>query len=518
MATADSQEPAQATAGQGRRRLVWLVVPVLVSLILGGATAWRSSLQSLWIDELHTSWSCADSWQEIVPRAAVGNQTPIYFAWQWLVSRTFGHSELALRATSMLAWAGNLVLLSLLIRRLVRATDCQAFWLFLCLAALDRQQIFFATEARPYMTLSLVVLLGWLMLERWLTVSSVERFAWPSWFAWVGCCAVAIWLQPTAALFIAAQFVVAIVRGRSRWFVTCVSNPVALAALLVLVWPMRYVLQPAWQGRHAWAAFAANLDWQNVLRQLPILVVAVPGAIAWLCVQYQRRALKKHPDIGSDTGMWLVAWTVPLAIVFVLTASEIAPLMHARYLFAATLPMTIWTACMVARLANAFDRSISHGCVWAMVVSMLLLQTYQQGSLSAWQSGRLAIAERNENWRDAVAYINQASQTGQRPVEVYCASNLIEGSRPDYLEGDRLRFEYLSLPLRAMYRPLESTQITPLLNDPRGWPKATPHAPNASTRWLIVRATPAGLAMRLQLANLQPLEQIDFGAVQLVRF
>ncbi len=58
------------------------------------------------------------------------------------------------------------------------------------------------------------------------------------------------------------------------------SDRSAVILLVGLVWPMRYVLEPAWQGRQAWSAFAADLRWVNVLRQFPILVVGVPGALA----------------------------------------------------------------------------------------------------------------------------------------------------------------------------------------------------------------------------------------------
>ncbi len=61
--------------------------------------------------------------------------------------------------------------------------------------------------------------------------------------------------------------------------------------------------------------------------------------------------------------------------------------------------------------------------------------------------------------------------------------------------------------------------IVPLLNDPRGWLAAISSREQlGGSRWLLLRASKAGLAKRLQLSPLQAIEQLDFGQVQLVRF
>lgn len=514
-----SREAAKADAGASTNALRWLTLPIAISLLLGGATAWQSMFQSLWIDELHTAWACSGPWEQVIPRAATGNQTPIYFAWQWRLSRTFGQSEDSLRITSLVAWFGSLALLAAVIHKIVRRTKHSGLWWLVCLAALDRQQIFFATEARPYMVMSLVVLLGWLVLDSCLAAKIVKVRTIIAWQAWVACCAAAIWLQPTAVLFVAAQFVWAAWRVGWRW---SIQIPILLAMVLLIgvTWPMRYVLEPAWHSRQAWTGFAADLHWQNVLRQLPIVVVAVPGAIAWLLGR--AFSTDKQPRIGLERGdradpaelnqgMYFTAWSLPLAIVILVTALEIAPLMHARYLFAATLPLTLWTATMLGRLSSG-------RIVTGLALGMLLLQSVQQGSLPAWLAGRLPVVERGEQWREAIHQMYR--QSGDKsPLQIYCASNLIEGSRADFLDGDKLRKEYLALPLHSLYRVPERAQIVPLLNDPRGWSAviSSQREPGA-VRWLLVRASKAGLAKRLQLSGLQALEQLDFGAVQLVRF
>lgn len=545
MSTALSPATAASAASPAARsplKLIAQVLPIALSLWLGGATAWYSMHQSLWIDELHTAWSSTGSWEEILPRAAIGNQTPLYFLWQWCLGRTFGQSEVCLRATSLVAWFGSLALFTSIIRLLVSRPSHRALWYLMCLAALDRQQIFFATEARPYMLMSLVLLLGWLALDAWLTPGKPEhevtsaaqstnelaaRSSW-AWIGWQTCCVMAMWLQPTAVLFVAAQFAWALWSGINqrarRRSSTLAGIAIGLLLLAGLVWPMRYVLEPAWHGRQAWTAFAADLRWSNVLRQLPILVVAVPGAIAWVVSVF-------NPGFTSDrrAGMFLVAWLLPLMIVIGLTAAGIAPLMHARYLFAATLPMTLWCALMLSRLPSRW--------ITVTILSLIVAQAIQQGSARDWLAGRLSVVTRGEGWREAIEHINCQAANDEKSVTIYCASNLIEGSRADYLTKNELsrrelapvhshqlsagslREEYLSLPLRTLYGVTQRARIVALLNDPRSWRLAdSAVAETQESRWLIVRTSPSGLAKRLTLSGLRPLEQLDFGTVQLVRF
>ena len=528
MSSPPGHEAAEPNQGPGSPGLAWLAMPICLALILGGATARNSMHESLWIDELHTAWVSTGPWPQLASRAAVGNQTPIYFAWEWWLGRTFGHSEVCLRMTSLLAWFGSLALLAVVIDGLVRRSTHVGLWLMVCLVALDRQQIFFATEARPYMLMSLVVLLGWLLLQACLSPPKLNARAMMAWLAWLACCATAMWLQPTAVLFVTAQFALAVWYGGRRWSIQMLTA-VAAAMLIGLVLPMRYVLEPAWHSRQAWAAFAADLHVVNVLKQFPLLVVGVPGVIAAGVGALGRRDSLDDGKVAGNArfersvsarltygrltyDLWLFSWALPLLMVIVLTAGGIAPLMHARYLYAATLPLTLWTACMLSRLQSG-------RLVTGIVCGMIVLQAVQQGSLSAWSSGRWPVAQRGEQWREAVAHLQRYEKEHAGPIQIYCAANLIEGRRREFLDGSDLRQEYLSLPVRTLYPVTDRAQIVSLLNDPRTWPEViSSHTATQSTRWLLMRTSKAGLAKRLQLSGLRPIEQFDFGGVQLVRF
>jgi 4-amino-4-deoxy-L-arabinose transferase-like glycosyltransferase len=63
---------------------------------------WQAG-ESLWIDELHTSWVVSGKLSEVLPRAAMGNQSPLYFWGMWLLVQVTGQSEWTLRLPSLLA-------------------------------------------------------------------------------------------------------------------------------------------------------------------------------------------------------------------------------------------------------------------------------------------------------------------------------------------------------------------------------------------------------------------------------
>ena len=52
-----------------------LCLLVLIT-VLGAYLRGRCAGESLWVDELHTAWVVADGWQEVAPRARIGNHSP----------------------------------------------------------------------------------------------------------------------------------------------------------------------------------------------------------------------------------------------------------------------------------------------------------------------------------------------------------------------------------------------------------------------------------------------------------
>ncbi len=127
---------------------------------VAGLAFWLRIVQvgeSLWLDELHTAWVVADGTQQLVPRAAVGNQSPVYFALVWPLTKLAGTSEFWLRLPSVLAGVALVVGVYL---AMIRWTACwSAGLLAAVLVAVDRNCVFYGQEARAYALVQLVGLL-----------------------------------------------------------------------------------------------------------------------------------------------------------------------------------------------------------------------------------------------------------------------------------------------------------------------------------------------------------------------
>ena len=104
--------------------------------------------ESLWIDELHTSWAAnASSWRKIAQRAAAaGNQTPAYFWFIACLQQTLGgpadsRAEWIVRLPSMIAWFVSAALVAAAVvaaRPEVQHRSCDWFYVHRWHLGLDR--------------------------------------------------------------------------------------------------------------------------------------------------------------------------------------------------------------------------------------------------------------------------------------------------------------------------------------------------------------------------------------------
>ena len=394
------------------------LLAVLAAAVWGWIGVAHSLSESLWLDELHSAWSASAPLGEVSSRAVRGNQLSPYFWLLWGLSQTFGNTEPVLRAPSIAAWLAAVALSGATLARLATCSGQRIVLAALALVVCDRAQIFYATEARPYALLSLVALAAWYALAQWTEAAQWTEvrcagsgtrdrpplgvgqtwFFW--WLGWCGLNVAAFWLQPTALLSIAAQFVYLLalsafggrLRLRSLARAPGYQGRLGLwpvvaggAILGVAMLPALRALSPVWEHRQQWAGFAAKCGWRELADLLPleaclmpllagVVLAAIAGAwgqrvtlantpIAslWAC----------HPVSASDPvsarhsyglwhrawWMWLCAWSVPCCLVLVLTASGVAPLMHRRYVFVAAFPFVIWLAHSWALLPHAWLRS-----------------------------------------------------------------------------------------------------------------------------------------------------------------
>lgn len=445
-----------------------------------GALFWAmmGAGESLWVDELHTSWVVADGFEDILDRAAVGNQTAWYFylvfGFQYLGS-ALGNSlpdrwlsdELSLRLPSIIAWSLSLALLTSIVlhaagqRRAASGpeelrTSLSQTWEYSpivgwCLCVLvDRLQWFYSVEARVYSILQLLSLLGWMIVasvvDHRKDQSELRPETESGHVCW-RCCGWAVVslaivsLHITSFISVIAQLTVlvlmAIVQPRIRFTIAA-----CVFLLFCAGWSMLGNLHTVWDRRMQWQSIGGDASLSSLANLLPILPLLVPIFVVELVCLLRGFAKSPKPNTAHVRyWLWVVAFVCPFFGAWLLTRFEFAPLFHYRFVITAALPLYALAGIWMLRLPSVWLR-------WAVVLVSLVWLTASQGTLIYWQRGQLMGLNRNESWRQAVDYV--AQRLGPDRDSVWVCSGLIEGhsAHPPLSEREN---EYLSYPLRGIY-------------------------------------------------------------------
>lgn len=467
----------------GTRRSWWAWVGLALTLCLAAALRLAAVHESLWLDELHTAWTVADGFQSIVPRAAIGNQSPLYFLLVWAWTTFAGLNELAVRTPSLLA---GLLLVAGVCEVVRRWTGSDAAGLCAALlAAVDGNCVFYAQEARTYALVQLVALGQAAAFRQVLETPTVR---WRLAFA-AGSIAM-YYLHYTALLLLAAEVTVYV--GLWLWRPW---RPQYRPGQLVRDWavlglcllPSAPQLWDIARRREAWAKFIDKQPFQHVFTMLPVTVdVLLPlglCAAAW-CVQAACRARRPWrgppPRTIAIASGWLV---VPLALAWGLTEWDWARLFFVRYLSVTLVVPSILAGLAVAACPDKWSRGVCAATIAVAALWPVSTDSPPSGSRHA------------QDWRSAVRTLRE--RVGNPRTPVFVRSGLIEADRLDSGADARLR-EYCLLPVLGIYRtaqerdslvPLPTTHTTDLSPADRSRMAA------AGEAWFLLLGAPADVAV-----------------------
>jgi hypothetical protein len=466
-------------------------------LLFGFIALWPLATirESLWIDELHSAWVVQGPWSEWIERAAIGNQSPVYFAplklWHdvWVGGlaavgwpRPLA-AELSLRSFSWLSWC-------FLLGWIYRSTSSRA-WLGLPLClwlVFDRIGIFYANEVRPYL---------WVMIFVWLILQSDRRLADQPrrvGIGWIVASLLAFYTHYTAIVPVTVSWLIRTgLSLRNAKHRLSLGGARALELFLVTLVGLPGLLQlAAISGRSPqWSSFAGDTSLHTIGQVVPWLAWLLIPLVArwiegWWC---QRRLWLPGPTAAgrqplrptaassvdnlpslpaghdpSAANHWRLAAVLAmgtLGAAWLLAAAGIAPLMHQRYLSGAYIACLAGGSGLIASLRR-----------WPLVGLTLLVSLaalgWSQGTLGEWYRGHVLSWQRQEDWRALSATIAAAEAEGDLTSElIFLAPMLIEtaGAR---LPSD-LPEEYLVCPLRTLYQPPGNPCVVPLPNEPRSW-------------------------------------------------
>ncbi|MCA9218324.1 MAG: glycosyltransferase family 39 protein, partial [Planctomycetales bacterium] len=350
---------------------------------------------SLWVDELHTSWTIADSVRDVLPRASLGNQGPIYFWLQWGIKTLFGHSEIGLRAVSWIS--GNILVVTMMLA-VKRMTGSPVATLAVgLLMAIDSNLIFYSNEARPYALLQLVAMFAALACYRY-TESGATRDR----VIWIACSVVICYLHSTAALLLPVFVIALVVSGaRSRKLVQRMAADLILIAICLL--PLVPLLQQVASRRHNWEQFVQRASLTGLFGTLPttklVVFAAIPSAITICIACWLRRAKSDASQSGPQrrwrTFLFAMCWfLIPTAIAFVLNNSDVARLFFRRYLVGVIPASYLAVAILIAFV----DSRRMQALVAIAVVCFGCYESYTIRSSPPFVSVR---PHTRENWREA---------------------------------------------------------------------------------------------------------------------
>jgi mannosyltransferase len=473
---------------------------LLVWLVLVFAAGWPllTSFESLWVDELHSAWVIDGPWNEVAHRATIGNQSSLYFGCLKLfqnvlsvVIEPFGWSipnEVSLRLFSWLGWVAMIGFIAYPQRHSRSIILVLALWLWL-----DRIGSFYAIETRPYAWVAFFSLL--LMTSAIRIAAAPLKIHW----LWVLWAMLLFYCHYTSLIVIALSMSGVLIellfsslsRDRSGLKAIIRSRIVEAVAFFTLATPGLVYLSRIGEQSQQWNDFAGDQSLHAFFDLFPWFAWCLVPALFLLVERVcDRSPVNPETAQRSDLSEWrknqtrlIQAAVVGLGgimIVWSLTCLGIAPLMHRRYAIG-TYPAFLTLGAVL--LNQMRYRSVLFG---AAIVSLAILGVFQ-GTFREWREGRWLAWQRQEDWRMVHDYLKAKTSPEET---VFVAPMLIEtkGSQLSiYLPHD-----YLTAPLRTLYRVPKSHSLIPLPNDRRGWFEPLTTILNEFGRkgaWVVVRSS-----------------------------
>jgi hypothetical protein len=447
---------------------IWLILFTLLAI----AIRWPQASESLWLDELHSAWVAAGPVDEVVARAQIGNQSPLYFYLVKASVAILGFNEIGMRFPSFLAGAA---LVPLVIVVALRWTDSLPAALVAGLiAAIDHHCVFYAQEARPYALVQLSGLVHVVLFWRLQQAPAVSTRV-----LVILLTAVLFYLHYTSVLLFAGELVwYAIVRlsgsGASKYSLRYLATD-SLIAAVACVPAVPHLLDIAGR-RENWSAIVHPPSWTRLVFLFSLKTYVFLPLAGWIVLMlgnrlFRRRASVCEQEIEADAprsaeldrctarlrrptvataflfALLLCWFAVPVGLAWLATASETAHLFMVRYLVVTVLAPILLCALLVAACPSGRSRTLL-----AVIVGVVCIQS--SGMIAQWRADGRLIGDRNQGWREAVAFLNAQPDADQWPL--FLRSGLLEADDLGAPDDHRLR-EYCLLPVGGVYR-LDSSE------------------------------------------------------------
>lgn len=456
-----------------------MIVCLVIVVLLGGVLRTATAGGSLWLDELHTAWTVQGEWQELPPRAAIGNQSPAFFAVVKASTELGGMNEWTLRLPSLLAGVGLIVAAWQAVRKWTGDEAAAVVAAFA--VALDPWCVLFSAEARAYALVQLLGLIHLLLFSELLTEAT-----WPRRIVWVVGGGLLFYLHYTAALLIAAElvaYVVLVATRRAPGYVWWLALMDFSATGLLWLLAREHVAEIA-ANREAWNLFVPPASLAGFFELFPLYAGVVGFAILLAAGQALRPAHAEQPaepdapahDFPTAwilVGCWLF---VPLVIALVATLSDEARLLFLRYMSPALVAIPLAAGLAIAAQREVWGKWLAGVLVVAALFALPARWPIESTPIVSLMDGHGWIGQGGQDWRGALQFIHERKK---QDGEQFPPDRWAIAVRSGYIEADRLAAEpqnellksYCLSPVNSLYHvetagrtfiPLATSNLGPL--------------------------------------------------------
>lgn len=498
--------PSQARPKVNLLSYVTLGIGFSLVLLLALALRYQTILsESLWLDELHTSWVVGGPLADVQTRAAEGNQPPLFFWITWAFQQVVGENELTLRMVSVISSAALIVLAGSVV--FYHSKSIFGSILTAAIIGLGDPFLCYGTEARPYGLLQLLSLLQiicyWRSLQH--LTKNVEA---PSTQSWrhatvdLSCFVLTSWMliytHYSAALIAVPELLFA-----SMWLVAR-GAPINFGRIIFTVGitvigclPLLANLELVYGRRENWESVASVEKFIQVDGLRLFVWILVPSGIWW--VGSKAGLFGVDVGEGESNAKWLsggssrttqfaglmVCWGVLIFLaIVVIHVCGFAPLAMTRYYSVGVVAGPVLCGLLFAKAKSIFHQVILLAVLLVVQVAMAR-STFDWVATSIQQ--RRPTRMRTETWFQAITEINRDQRRKDYPLLLFGA--VIEDA--DALTNRDPAFQsYLQFPVRGMYSiepPNRFVFAGPTLGNPHFADTEIDRVRSAGGAWLLIR-------------------------------
>lgn len=482
---------------------VFWVVALAMALFSFGLRFMASLNDSLWLDELHTSWVVRGDLVDVWQRASIGNQSPLFFWLTWLSCQWLGLNEVGLRAVSNIASCGLVVLSGAIVFNRSRWWPSAA--LTMMMVGVSDLFLYYGSEARPYALLQLLgvvqLLCFWWFLSE--LIGSNARTAGRPLSPWRSLCAFSIsstllcYTHLTGALVAVPELLFGFGwygwlyfnqttrRSIARSFAAIFGwAGIAVSVTALACWPLLGSLQSVADRSPLWGDVTSLSQLFQELKLKIVVWYLVPLGVALVCWAASVRPLRidRYRERGLPAVLVCGWGGLILVAIVAIHYFKLAPLALSRYLSVGLAAGPIFVGMAIHSNRQGLRYLLLAISLAAVIGGGMVEQQWW------WQSSRnnRLLPLRNEPWYRAISQIETDKDRREYPIFLFAAvledALAFEDVSPEFLE-------YLQFPVRGLYSlgPERTVYVGPTIYQPHFLNEHVQDAVSKNGCWVLIR-------------------------------